>query len=339
MFMSLNQHADDDGDNGDDVGDDELDDEPALSVETSSISSDDLSRLWTYEWTLVHSLSPNRELNICNADTQSSSPNHQACRQRSVSLSSERRSEPQRDMTRLDSSPHSENSWMDERRGRDRSRQASESTGDKKQESGYFSPGRRANSEQQIEEVNKRPFHYYERGHPLPSNIIPEPKACVPYRNVNLGVPSQRRNTETYMQEIWRSESPQRYTYHSNFRRGTESQSNSPTRHSSVSPNSQDQYKFTDSPLGTQRRSSISRNKSHASSHCTPSHSPSRQTSGRTSPSRRRGSAVSRVVSPSRISPSNRTTDSFYLQNGEFDAQKVASRASGVLLKHQTNIV
>ncbi|KAG8014853.1 TRIO and F-actin-binding protein [Nibea albiflora] len=108
---------------------------------------------------------------------------------------------------------------MDERR--DRSRRASgsvqyshqcpmhQSRGDRQQESGYFSPKRRGDGEQQTEEVNKPRYRYYERGHPLPSNYVLEPKACVPYRNVNLGVPSQRRNPETYMLETWRSESPE----------------------------------------------------------------------------------------------------------------------------------
>lgn len=179
-----------------------------------------------------------------------------------------------------------------------------------------------------MEEVNKRRYRYYERGRPLPSNYVPEPKACVPYRNVNLGVPSHRRNPETYLQEVWRSESPERYTYHSNFRRGTESERNSPTRHSSVSP---DRYKLTESPVGTQRRSSLFRSQAHASSHGSsqlPSHGPSRHTSGRSSPSRRRGSIASRTVSPSRTTPSHRRPDSFHLQNGEYDAQRGCSQAS-----------
>lgn len=181
-----------------------------------------------------------------------------------------------------------------------------------------------------MEEVNKRSYRYYERGHPLPSNYVVKPKACVPYRNINLGVPSQRRNTETYIQETWRSESPQRYTYHSNFRREMDSQRNSPSRHSSVSP---DRYKTTESLVGPQRGSSLSRSqgRSRASSQL-PSHGPSRHTSGRSSPSRRRGSIVSRTGSPSRRreggAPSHRRTDSFHLQNGDYDALKGCSRES-----------
>lgn len=160
-------------------------------------------------------------------------------------------------------------------------------------------------------ELNSRPYRYYERGHPLPSNYVPEPKACVPYRNVNLGVPSQRRNPETYMLEAWRSDSPERYTYHSNFRR-PHSQRNSPTRHSSLSP---DRFQSARPPAGDQRRVSLSRcqARSHApslGSSQLPSYGPSRNTSGRSSPSRRRGSTSSRTASPKRSTPSQRQQQS-----------------------------
>lgn len=156
-------------------------------------------------------------------------------------------------------------------------------------------------------ELNNRPYRYYERGHPLPSNYIPEPKACVPYRNVNLGVPSQRRNADTYMLEAWRSDSPERYTYHSNFRR-PHSQRNSPTRHSSLSP---DRFQSAKPPVGGQRRFSLSKcqARSHASSLGSsqlPSYGPSRNTSGRSSPTRRRESTSSRTASPKRSTPSQR---------------------------------
>ncbi|XP_049424547.1 myosin phosphatase Rho-interacting protein-like [Epinephelus fuscoguttatus] len=270
-----------------------------------------------------------QEWALKDARAAGGSPNQWDCPERSRSLSSERHCVVQRDMTRLDPSK-ADSSWMDERRGRDRSRRASESRGHREQESGYFSPDRKGDGERQTEEVNKRSYRYYERGRPLPTNYVPEPKACVPYRNVNLGIPSQRRNPETYMLEIWRSESPERYTYHSNFRRGASSQNNSPTRHSSVSP---DRYKLTESPVGTQRKSSLSRSqvRSHASSPGSsqlPSHGLSRHTSGRSSPSRRRGSIASRTASPPRATPSHRHTDSFHLQNGEYDAQKRSSRES-----------
>lgn len=169
-----------------------------------------------------------------------------------------------------------------------------------------------------MEEDNKRTYRYYERGHPLPSNYVPEPKACVPYRNVSLGLPSQRRNTETYIQATWRSESPQRYTYHSNFRRGTDSERNSPTRHSSLSP---DRYRLTESPVGLQRGSSRCRSqaRSHASlqdSFQIQSNSASCHPSGRSSPSRRRGSTAHRNASV------HRQTDSPLSPSAEYEDQR-----------------
>nr|XP_010791084.1 PREDICTED: serine/arginine repetitive matrix protein 2-like [Notothenia coriiceps] len=303
----------------------DADDDPrALSEVTSRASSDDVSGVWTYEWSLVHSLSPEWELNICDTEIQSSSPHQWDSPERSRSLSPERNCEDHRDMTRLDPAK-AKSSSMDERRGRDQSRRESESRGNREQESGYFSPDRRGVGERQMEEVTKRPYRYYERGHALPNNYVPEPKACVPYRNVNLGTPSLRRNPETYLQEIWRSESPERYTYHSNFRRGADSQNNSPTRHSSVSP---DRYKLAESHVGSQRKSSLSRSqaRSHSTSHGSsplPSHGLSRRTSSRSSPSRRRGSTTSRAASPSRVTPSS---DSLHLKNGDYDAQRRCSR-------------
>ncbi|XP_054635855.1 TRIO and F-actin-binding protein-like isoform X2 [Dunckerocampus dactyliophorus] len=221
-------------------------------------------------------------------------------------------------MTRMDPSPvcSARSPWMDERRGRDRSRRASESREGKEQESGYFSPDRRTDGDQ-TEDFNKRAYRYYERGHPLPNNYVPEPKASVPYRNVNLGVPSQRRNPETYMQDSWRSESPQRYTYHSNFRRGTASLRNSPTRHSSVSP---DRYRRSDHRM---RSLSRSETRSNGSSHL-PLHAPSQHTSGRSSPSHRMGSFTSRAASPSRLTPSHKS----FLQNGGYGLQRGCSRES-----------
>lgn len=47
------------------------DDNDALSEVTSIASSDDANRGWTYEWSLVPSLSPEWELNICDTDIQS----------------------------------------------------------------------------------------------------------------------------------------------------------------------------------------------------------------------------------------------------------------------------
>lgn len=132
------------------------------------------------------------------------------------------------------------------------------------------------------------------------------------------------------MQETWRSESPQRYTYHSNFRRG-DSLTNSPTRHSSMSP---ERYKLTESPVGAQRGSSLCRSqtRSHTSSHSSPqlpSYGPSCHTSGWSSPSCRKLSNASRTASPSRATPSHRRAGSLLSQNGEYDAIKGYSRESG----------
>ncbi|XP_014847466.1 PREDICTED: myosin phosphatase Rho-interacting protein-like [Poecilia mexicana] len=229
-------------------------------------------------------------------------------------------------MTRLDPSPprDTENSWMDERRGRDMSRRASESRGGREKESGYFSPDRRGDGVQQMDEDNKRTYRYFERGHPLPSNYVPEPKACVPYRNVSLGLPSQRRNPETFLQATWRSESPQRYTYHSNFRRGTDSERNSPTRHSSLSP---DRYRLPESTMGPQRGSSLCRSqaRSHASfqgSLQIQSNGASRHTSGRTSPSQRSDSTASHNAS------AHRRADSFPLHSAGYEDRKMSSQES-----------
>lgn len=50
----------------------EVDDsQDTLSEVTSNDSSDDVNGGWTYEWSLVHSLSPEWELNICDTDIQS----------------------------------------------------------------------------------------------------------------------------------------------------------------------------------------------------------------------------------------------------------------------------
>ncbi|CAL8273561.1 unnamed protein product [Gadus morhua 'NCC'] len=245
---------------------------------------------------------------------------------------------------------------MDERaegrRSRDRSRRPSAlgSRGDQGPERTLVSRDRRGFSEQRSSaDGDKRPYRHYERGRPLPSHHSPEPKACVPFRTVNLGIPSQRRSTDTFIQETWRSESPQRYTYHSNFRGRGESLENSPSRHYSQSP---ERCRPTGSPPGSQSRGSQSRGQIHSN---VPSHDPSRQPSHtpsghasrrsspshaqsshvrsghesrlshapsghesrRSSPSRGRESIVSRSISTSRASPTSRARgDPVYLPNG-----------------------
>ena len=206
---------------------------------------------------------------------------------------------------------------------------ALECRGAQEQERNYVSRERRGYSEQRSEDTNKRPYRHYERGRPLPSHHSPEPKACVPFRTVNLGIPSQRRNTDTFIQETWRSESPQRYTYHSNFRGRGESQENSPSRHYSKSP---ERHRPTESPLDSQRWRSQSRGQiqsnvpSHHSSRPL-SHAPSGHASRRSSPSHRRESIVSGSVSTCRTSPNRMHGDSTYVPNGE-SAPRGRSRES-----------
>lgn len=52
-----------------DLNQEDDDDKCDLSEVTTSGSSDDIS--WTYDWSLVHSLSPEWEPNICDTDIQS----------------------------------------------------------------------------------------------------------------------------------------------------------------------------------------------------------------------------------------------------------------------------
>lgn len=59
VFLCFTNKEADDDDNG------------ALSEVTSRASSNDVSGDWTYEWSLVRSLSPEWELNICDTDKQS----------------------------------------------------------------------------------------------------------------------------------------------------------------------------------------------------------------------------------------------------------------------------
>ncbi|CAL9700348.1 unnamed protein product [Knipowitschia caucasica] len=297
----------------------EVDDDASDLSEVITVSSDDISGGWTYEWSLGHSLSPEWELNICDTHIQPRCPGFWDNSPRTRSQNSERYID---DMTRFNPSPQrsTDSPCMDDRRGRNRSRRPSENC---ERERGFLSPDRRENSVRHTEENNKRQYRYFERGHPLPCNYVPEPKACVPFRTVNLGVPSQRRTSETFMQDIWRSESPQRYTYHSNFRKGTDSQTTSPSRHNSVSPV---RRKLSETSVGHKRGSSLSRgqSRSHVTSQL-PSHAPSKHSSRCSSPSRRRPS-ISQSATPLHNQTTNYTT-----QNGHYDAPNRNSRGSRTL--------
>lgn len=65
---------------------------------------------------------------------------------------------------------------------------------DRDRESGYFSLGHVTGARTLSDKSS--PHRHAERGHPLPSNQTPEPKAAIPFRNPDLGVPSQRRTSE-----------------------------------------------------------------------------------------------------------------------------------------------
>lgn len=80
---------------------------------------------------------------------------------------------------------------------------------DRDRESGYFSLGRAAGARTFREKSPPPPHRHSERGHPLPSNRTPEPKATIPFRNPDLGVPSHRRSTEVQMLDL---EPPENYS-------------------------------------------------------------------------------------------------------------------------------
>uniref|UniRef100_A0A3B1JS47 TRIO and F-actin binding protein n=1 Tax=Astyanax mexicanus TaxID=7994 RepID=A0A3B1JS47_ASTMX len=112
-------------------------------------------------------------------------------------------------MTRLDSSSHRANprAWMEEARSRDSFGRHSlhshvGSKADRDRESGYFSLGRAAGTRAFRDKSPPPPHRHSERGHPLPSNRTPEPKATIPFRNPDLGVPSYRRTTEVQNQDL-----------------------------------------------------------------------------------------------------------------------------------------
>ncbi|KAJ8363317.1 hypothetical protein SKAU_G00121480 [Synaphobranchus kaupii] len=176
-------------------------------------------------------------------------------------------------MTRLDPSPHrlSPRAWSEEPRGREH---FSRHTGGREREgeSGYLSL-RRAGSRSSVRESSPPPpYRHSELGHPLPSTRSPEPKACIPFRNPDLGVPSKRRNSGSSNEPLLTS--PSKYSQHSNFRRGPRSPS-----------------PYTPSPHNT----------SPTPTRCY-SHSSSNHQSRHSSSSHRRGSVLSHSSSPSRSS-------------------------------------
>ncbi|XP_051987857.1 myosin phosphatase Rho-interacting protein-like isoform X2 [Xyrauchen texanus] len=111
-------------------------------------------------------------------------------------------------MTRLDLPPHrtSPRGWTEISHGHDSFGQFSFSHGSVKdrreRESGNSSLGRAAGSRAFSDKSPPAPYRHSERGHPLPSNKSPEPKASIPFRNPDLGVPSERRTSEIHNPEL-----------------------------------------------------------------------------------------------------------------------------------------
>ncbi|ROL15618.1 TRIO and F-actin-binding protein [Anabarilius grahami] len=121
-------------------------------------------------------------------------------------------------MTRLDPPPHrtSPRGWTEVSQSRgDGFGQFGFSHGSVKdrgeRESGYFSLGRAAGSRTLRDQSPPAPYRHSERGHPLPSNKSPEPKSAIPFRNPDLGLPSERRTSEFQNPEQLAEDYPPQY--------------------------------------------------------------------------------------------------------------------------------
>ncbi|RXN19203.1 serine arginine repetitive matrix 2-like protein [Labeo rohita] len=155
-------------------------------------------------------LSPDCDLYLCDGDDDQSSDSQGDDSVYSSSAGTEEYSSSLlhhpsscRRMTRLDPPPHrtSPRGWTEVSQShRDGFGQFGFSHGSVKErrerESGYFSLGRAAGSRAFRDQSPPAPYRHSERGHPLPSNKSPEPKATIPFRNPDLGVPSERRTSE-----------------------------------------------------------------------------------------------------------------------------------------------
>ncbi|XP_046699616.1 serine/arginine repetitive matrix protein 1-like isoform X2 [Silurus meridionalis] len=157
-------------------------------------------------------LSPECDLYVCDGDESQDEDEHTCNSQCEGDSSSPGSFTPEEEdgffslplsrMTRLDPSSHRNNPrmWMEEARNRESfSRRSSvphvSSKVEQDRESGYFSLGR-VTGARTLSDKSPSPHRHAERGHPLPSNRTHEPKAAIPFRNPDLGVPSQRRTTE-----------------------------------------------------------------------------------------------------------------------------------------------
>ncbi|KAF4116611.1 hypothetical protein G5714_004100 [Onychostoma macrolepis] len=181
------------------------DDSDVLSVVSSYC---DVSRVGRcFEDGSLCILSPDCDLYLCDGDDDQSSDSQGDDSVYSSSAGTEEYSSLLHHpsschrMTRLDPPPYrsSPRGWTEVSQSRrDGLGQFGVSHGSQKErkerESGYFSLGRAAGSRALCDQ--SPPYRHSERGHPLPSNKSPEPKATIPFRNPDLGVPSERRTSE-----------------------------------------------------------------------------------------------------------------------------------------------
>ncbi|KAL4658031.1 cyclin-dependent kinase 12-like [Arapaima gigas] len=160
-----------------------------------------------YEESSLCILSTDCDLYICNEEGSTDSTQDPSdYPELSDSISQEEDYLPHKDrqfdstMTRLDPPPHRPNprAWMEEARGRDGFSSHTGFRGRRDHDSGYHSLGR-AGGVRAIREKSPPPPHrHFELGRPLPSHHSPEPKASIPFRNPDLGLPSQRRSLDTH---------------------------------------------------------------------------------------------------------------------------------------------
>ncbi|XP_064171163.1 TRIO and F-actin-binding protein-like isoform X2 [Anguilla rostrata] len=267
-------------------------------------------------------LSPDCALYICDEEDSTTSTRDQSdYPELSGSITSEedylhlQDAESHPTMTRLDPPPHRPNprAWMDEPRGRESFSRHSGSKEERERESGYFSLGRASGIRTPREKSPSPPFRHAEAGRPLPSTRSPEPKATIPFRNPDLGVPSQRRSTDVQSPDPPPISSSPPLHSESNYRQGQRCLSPTP-------------FKVAES-LGSSNRRSVdnSYSKGHTTSHSLSQH----QQTGRSSSMQRGGTSLSQSTSPSRsTSPFRRTESSGSSHRQNFDSAPFSQRSS-----------
>ncbi|KAJ8251859.1 hypothetical protein GJAV_G00226210 [Gymnothorax javanicus] len=257
-------------------------------------------------------LSPDCALYVCDEENSTTSTqDHSDYPELSGSITSEedylqlQDTEPRPTMTRLDPPLHRPrpSAWMDEPRGREGFSRSSGSREDRERESGYFSLGRASGVRSLRDMSPSPPFRHTEVGRPLPSTRSPEPKATIPFRNPDLGVPSQRRSLD-----IEGSDS-------------LPAGSDLPVSHRCLSPTPFKVAESLDSPNRKRVDSSYS-----ASHHTTSRHL---SQTGRPSSAQRGGPSPSRSSSPSRgTSPFRRTESAGSSHRQNFDSTPFTQRSS-----------